>query len=164
MGSETMKRIVTRCSLFATALIMTLGSPNAGFAQVESLNPNPLQPSGVGSGTVGGYSSRQGSGQMGLNVGPQASGGNENPADTLLRELNGPNYNRSSGKVRFRGPAVRAARRVDPAYGKFPTIEGGAVYFANRGEYEDRLYRPRQGSYRQTARTQTLRPVAPRAN
>ena len=159
-----MKRIVTPCSFFATALLMTFGMPNAGFAQVESLNPNPLQPSGVASDTIAGNSTRHGSGQIGINVGPLASGGNENPADTLLRELNGPNYNRSSGKVRFRGPAVRAARRVDPAYGKFPTVEGGAVYFANRGEYEDRLYRPRQGSYRQSARTQTLRPVAPRAN
>lgn len=157
-----MKRTLHACSLLATAMVAAFGAANLALAQVETLNPNPLQPSGIGSGPVGGdYRGYRGNGQMGLGIGPKASGGDENPAETLLREMYRSNYKHPTGKVRFHGPAVRAARRFDPALSQLPALEGGAVYFAERGAYEDTLYRPRQGSYRTKTRTQTAKPVLP---
>jgi hypothetical protein len=132
---------------------------------VGTLNPNPLQPSGIGAGPIGGeYRSGRNDGRMGIGVGPKASGGNENPAETLLREMYGSKYKHPTGKVRFHGREVRAARRFDTSLTNMPALEGGAVYFAERGAYEDTLYRPRSGTYRRSARVQTAKPVVTQGN
>lgn len=171
-----MKRIVKKCCLAAAAMFAALSAANLAFAQVESLNPNPLQPSGVGSGPVGGpYGyGRTSDGRMGIGIGPKASGGNENPAETLLREMFRSKFKRPTGSVRFHGKEVREARKFDTKLSGMPALEGGAVYFGERGAYEDSLYRPRRGTYRRSARvvgarpqptrTQTARPVMPRSN
>ncbi|HVX60232.1 MAG TPA: hypothetical protein VHC19_06520 [Pirellulales bacterium] len=171
-----MKRVLHKCCLAAAAMVTALSVANLAFAQIESLNPNPTQPSGVGSGPVGGpYGyGRTGGGQMGIGLGPKASGGNENPAETLLREMFRSQFKGPTGNVRFHGNEVRAARKFDTKLSGMPALEGGAVYFGERGAYEDSLYRPRRGTYRKSARvagaqlqpvrTQTARPVMPRGN
>ena len=117
-------------------------------AQVESLNPNPTLPAGVGSsGDLEDFhhGSMRGA-PMGRGVGG-VNGADRNPADIMLRELNGTNSGRRTGHAAIRGGAVRAALKVEELRG-IPPVVDGAVYFARRGAYEDALYAPHRGSYR----------------
>lgn len=121
----------------------------------------PLEPSGVGSGReLGPYSDRTGGGALG---GP-AGRGVRNPADTLLRELNGTNNGRRRGQAAFRGRPVRDAERYDRTQGQATRLDQGTVMFRNRGEYEDTLYGARRGGYSMAnrSRTRATRTPAPR--
>lgn len=121
----------------------------------------PLEPSGVGSGReLGPYSDRTGGGALG---GP-AGRGVRNPADTLLRELNGTNNGRRRGQAAFRGRPVRDAERYDRTQGQATRLDQGTVMFRTRGEYEDTLYGARRGGYSMANRRRTRAPrsTAPR--
>jgi hypothetical protein len=136
--------------------IATLLGTAVGQAQVVG---TPLEPSGVGSGReLGPYSDRTGGGALG---GPSQRG-MRNPADTLLRELNGTNNGRRRGQAAFRGRPVREAERYERTAGQATRLDQGTVMFRTRGEYEDVLYGARRGAYRVATRSRT-RPARPSA-
>jgi hypothetical protein len=115
---------------------------------VETLNPNPLESQGVGSG-LGPYRS----GSSGTGNGLRSTGPGDNPAGIMLRELNRPEYYQFRGRPRITGPALEASRRAYRLSHDRQQLLEGAVYFADRGAYEDAIYRPRRGSYRYDTRT-----------
>lgn len=143
-----MKRTI-QCGawMLAIGFLASVGA-NVGLAQVETLNPNPLETQGVGSG-FGPYRS----GAEGTGNGLRSSGPGDNPAGTMLRELNRPEYYQGRGRVRITGPALEASRRAYRLSHQRQQLLEGAVYFADRGSYEDAIYRPRRGSYRYETRT-----------
>ena len=120
-----------------------LATATSAFAQTERLNPNPLQPSGVGSGSDVDRTRGGGGAQFGRGVGPGGSQLDENPADTLLRGLGGSNAGRRSGQYMFGDP-----RRQTAGYrGAKPKFKDGALEFDRRGSYEEAIYGSRPGSY-----------------
>ncbi|HWB14388.1 MAG TPA: hypothetical protein VG826_34500 [Pirellulales bacterium] len=144
--SSAVRRIA--CTLLAGGAFLAAARAQA---QVESLNPNPTLPAGVGSagaleefrhGTMRGAPMGRGTGGV--------NGSDKNPADIMLRELGGTNTGRRTGHAAIRGGAVRAALRIEGLRG-MPSPGDGAVYFAQRGAYEDAIYAPHRGSYRLTA-------------
>ncbi|HUY87229.1 MAG TPA: hypothetical protein VMV10_00690 [Pirellulales bacterium] len=151
-----MKRSIRHVAwAIAMALLATAGTSSC-FAQVEVVNPNPLEPAGVGEperigggSTLGTYHS----GVEGPGTRLRSSGPGDNPAGLMLRELNGPKYYQGRGAQRIRGPSVAAARRAYRLSNQRQQLLDGSVYFARRGEYEDAIYHPRRGSYRYSART-----------
>lgn len=124
-----------------TFTLAILADCGVGFGQTGSLNPNPLQPSGVGSraGSDIGITRGGGGTGMGRGVGPTGSL-DENPADTLLKDINGTNYGRRTGSYMFK-------RQTSGYRGVAPKFEGGAVRFDRRGTYEEAIYGSRPGSY-----------------
>lgn len=70
----------------------------------------------------------------------------------MLRELNGTRYDQGRCRERIRGLAAAAARKAYRIPAGGPASLGDAVYFADRGAYEDAIYRPRSGTYRYAAR------------
>ena len=143
-----MKRTI-KCGawMLAIGILASVGA-NVGAAQVETLNPNPLEPQGIGSG-LGIYHS----GGAGTGNGLRSTGPGDNPAGTMLRELNRPEYYQGRGRQRITGPALEASRRAYRLSHERQQLREGAVYFADRGSYEDAIYRPRRGSYRNDTRT-----------
>lgn len=140
--------------VFSAALFATAGST---FGQTERLNPNPLQPSGVGSGSDVDRTRGGGGTQFGRGVGPGGNLSDENPADTLLRGLGGSNAGRRSGQSMFGDP-----RRQSTGYrGVKPKFKDGALVFDKRGTYEEAIYGSRPGSY-SMARTSSRRAPSPR--
>ncbi|HVA48551.1 MAG TPA: hypothetical protein VNH11_19455 [Pirellulales bacterium] len=130
-------------SLSCAALLLAGG----GASYAQSLNPNPLLPSGVGSASDIDMSRGGGGGRLGRGVGP--SGRIEaNPADTLLRGINGTNNGRRTG----RGEFADARRRNTGYRGGTLKIEEGAVRFDRRGAYEEAIYGSKRGSYTQLTR------------
>lgn len=72
---------------------------------------NPLLTEGVGSGNdLSAYYYRYGPSPRGS--GRARSPGDKNPAETLLREMNGTHYRRHTGQPYFRGRHVEEARRL----------------------------------------------------
>jgi hypothetical protein len=104
--------------------------------------------SGLGTGSRAGGGGRA----IGRGVGPAPKGGDENPAETLLNEMNGTNNGRRTGRAALRPePKYQRGKRgmsSDPPSLTPQRIEERAVYFAKRGAYEDMVYHPYQGSYR----------------
>lgn len=95
---------------------------------------------------------------MGRGVGPRTQGPQKNPAKTLLDEMNGTNNGRRRGQAQIRGRGARNGRRVEPASVRPRRIEEQAVYFAQRGAYEDAIYRPQAGAtYRSKSRNRIER-------
>ena len=99
---------------------------------------------------------------IGRGVGPVPKGGDENPAETLLDEMNGTHNGRRTGHAALRpSPKYQRGKRgmsSDPPSLTPQRIEERAVYFATRGAYEDMVYHPYQGSYRRSnARASTVR-------
>jgi len=139
--------ITYRVCAFTLALGLA-GEINLALAQ--STNPNPLLPAGVGSASDVDMS-RGDQGQGGrLKRGVRPDGSlDANPADTLLKEINGSNNGRRTGRYTFSDP-----RRRNAAYrGGAPKIEEGAVRFDRRGSYEEAIYGTRPGSYTSTRTT-----------
>jgi hypothetical protein len=140
-----------RCGVVATVGMGALLVTARALAQVESLNPNPMLPAGVGSpsdleeyhhGTIKGA-------RIGREIGGRVDGADKNPADIMLRELNGTRSGRHTGHSLFRGEPVRAAQRIE-AHRYTPKFrDHSAVYFGRRGDYENAIYAPHRGSYRQ---------------
>jgi hypothetical protein len=130
-------------TVFAIALLADSG---VSFGQTESLNPNPLLPSGVGSGSDVDRS-RGGGGGLGIGrgVGP-ANSRDENPADILLKDINGTNNGRRTGSNMFK----QDRRRTSGYRGVAFKFEGGAVRFDRPGSYEEAIYGSRPGSYSPT--------------
>lgn len=143
-----MKRTI-QCGAWMLAMALFASArANVCSAQVETLNPNPLEPQGIGSG-LGIYHS----GTEGTGNGLRSTGPGDNPAGTMLRELNRPEYYQGRGRARITGPALEASRRAYRLSHERQQLLEGAVYFAERGAYEDAIYRPRRGSYRYVTRT-----------
>jgi hypothetical protein len=136
---------------FGLAVSGVLLTATLAQAQVEALEANPLEPAGVGADR--GIESR-GRGSGGTRIGRsagRAGRGEENPAETLLRDIDGTNYGRRTGHTLTRASKIPVARRsgaIRPA----SSVSGrGEVYFARRGDYENAIYAPRAGSYRYPA-------------
>lgn len=122
-----MKWLLFKHSAWTTLTIAFLATGGAGFCygQVESLNPNPLQPAGIGgSSSIGTYHSGSGIIQ-GSERGTQRTPG-------LPGSPSEQNF--------YRGALPRRG-------------EEHTLYFAKRGAYEDMIYHPRRGSYRNDVRT-----------
>lgn len=129
---------------------MGLLATNAAVAQVESLNPNPTLPAGVGSaGDLEEY-------HHGTSGGPRIGigGTDKNPAEIMLRELSGTHTGRRTGHAAIRGRPARAALRFEGLPPGSPLAKEGTVYFGRRGDYENSIYVPQHGSYRQSSRRQ----------
>lgn len=150
-----MKRSICHAAGALVAACLAAAGTDRCFGQVESINPNPLQPQGVGGGSsIGTYrSGASNGGQSGL----RSTSPGDNPAGLMLRELNRPEYDQDRGSVRIRGASVDAARRAYRLSHQRQQLLEGAVYFGSPGEYEDAIYRPLRGSYRYTARTTRTR-------
>ena len=139
--------VTARGAWLTAFVVIVLGDFGLAFAQTGTINPNPLQPSGVGSASDvdmsrGGLYSGRG---IGRGVGPTGPALDENPADTLLKEINGSNNSRRTGRYIFGDPRRRTAgyRAVGAK------LEEGAVRFDKRGAYEEAIYGSRPGSYTQ---------------
>lgn len=104
-----------------------------------------------GKSTLGfGQSRRGGDGRIGQGKGATPAAGDRNPAKMLLDEMNGTHEGRRSGQAAFRGRARRRMQQIEPFTP--PRVAQQAVYFARRGAYEDAIYQPTNGSYRDNAR------------
>jgi hypothetical protein len=137
--------LLVRCaSLFTLAAVVLLDQ----HAYAQSLNPNPLQPAGVGSANDVDLSrgDLQGGGKIGRNLG--AGSIDANPADTLLKEINGSNNGRRTGRSFLGSPR----RRTTGFRGNGGVYELGAVRFDKRGTYEEAIYGSRAGSYSNPAK------------
>lgn len=145
---------VFMCSSCLLALAVSGLSGNLVLAQ--GLNPNPLLPSGVGSASDVdfGRGNQERGGPLGRGIGRMAPG-DENPADTLLKEMNGSNDGRRSGRNAFGNPRRRTAG-YRPLNGK---VEGTAIRFDKRGTYEEAIYGSRRGSYSYSSAGQRRRSV-----
>ena len=125
--------------------LLGLGAATAS-AQTESLSPNPLLPSGVGSAAdIEEYPYGRSAGNS---IGRPFTGGDKNPATIMLNELGGTNRGHRTGRELWRGRPVRAAEAIERARRSSLAGKEGAVYFARRGDYENSLYAPQRGSYR----------------
>lgn len=148
--------------LFAATLV---------HAQVEALDPNPLEPEGVGA-HIGLETRYRGSGdaasgravgdradhadekaisrrRRGLgfeHVGGRAIRAEENATETMPRDLERTNYGRRTSHA-MRGAAVRTAPRGESRYQPPPRGAGGAVHSARRDRYDHARYAPRAGVY-----------------
>lgn len=125
------------------AAVVILLSPTIAVAQVESLNPNPTMPSGIGS--PSNLEEYHHGSARGVPMG-RLGGADQNPADIMLRQIGGKNSRRRTGHALIRGAPVRDAQRAE-AY-RTPLHENDAVYFSRRGDYENAIYGPSHGSYR----------------
>lgn len=129
---------------FGVATVLHFGA--SANAQVETIDPNPTMPRDVGGRLT--YRSHSGGGRLG-----RAAKGEENPAETLLKSIDGTNYGRSTGhsvfgvQPRTNTNAGRHLRRPDPS---------ATMFFGDRGAYEDRVYAPAKGTYRTAVRQQTF--------
>jgi hypothetical protein len=123
-----MKRLFSQRKAWALAATVaaTTWMGSASYGQVESLNPNPLQPAGIGgSSSIGTYHS-------------------------------GSEMIQGSGRGTRRTPGLPALPSEQNFYrGGLPLRSGEEhpLYFAKRGAYEDMIYHPRRGSYRNDVRT-----------
>lgn len=135
MSRPTLLAIAGSLTSFATLLL----AGNAGYAQTTY---NPLLPAGVGSASDVDMG-RGGGGGARLGRGVDSTGRIEaNPADTLLKELNGTNNGRRTGRGAF-----NEFRRTTGYRGVMPTMKDGAYEFSRRGAYEEAIYGTRRGSY-----------------
>lgn len=136
--------MMTSMRLLGTALVFWTASGWGALAaaQVESIDPNPTMPR-----DVGGRLTYRGSSRGGPGLG-RAKAGEENPADTLLRSIEGTNYGRATGHSIF------SKNRANNSIGGQTRSPGGpgTLYYARRGAYEDRVYQPARGSYRSPER------------
>ncbi|HVX12786.1 MAG TPA: hypothetical protein VHC22_16510 [Pirellulales bacterium] len=137
----------------AASVVAALGPVSMLHAQVEALNPNPTLPAGTGSaGELERYHHGTSAGvHIGREIGGRVDGNDENPAEIMLRDIGGTNRNRRTGHTAIRGRAVRSALRVEGLSRAEPRAEEGAVYFSRRGDYENAIYAPYRGSYRERA-------------
>ncbi|HET6880499.1 MAG TPA: hypothetical protein VFI31_10110 [Pirellulales bacterium] len=139
--------------------------PGMGLSPQESPSGSLGSPGrsalGGGRNGIGGAGSSRalrglGNGRVGRGVGPVPKGGDENPAEILLDEMNGSHNGQRTGHAALRPPRQyqRGVRGMssDPPSLAPQRIEERAVYFAKRGAYEDMVYRPYQGSYRTSSR------------
>lgn len=142
------------------ALIAIIGGAS-GVAYGQGLNPNPLMPAGVGSASDVDMSrgDQQAGGPLGRGMGGVGAR-DENPADTLLREMNGTNYRRRRGRNTFADPR----RRTTGYRGNNGKIEGTAVRFDTRGSYEETIYGSRRGSYTNVAQWRSGRSTSRGSN
>lgn len=139
-------RVFAFCACVLSLAIIGLAS-DRGFAQ--EINPNPLLPSGVGSASDVdfGRGDQGAGGPLGRGIGRSVPG-EENPADTLLKEMNGSNNGRRTGRNAF-GDSRRRTAGYRLPNGK---VEGTAIRFNQRGTYEEAIYGSRPGSYSNLAR------------
>jgi hypothetical protein len=123
-----MKCLLFKHSAWTTLTIAMLATGGAGFCygQVETLNPNPLMPSGIGgSRSLGNY------GSGGGDIRGLERGGSRTPI----------------------GPGLEADQRFYRGPTAGGRSEDHTLYFGKRGAYEDMIYHPRRGSYRYGVRT-----------
>jgi hypothetical protein len=131
--------LMRRTRLFGCATLVLAG---ASMAFGQGLNPNPLLPSGVGSASDVDMSRGYGpGGALGRGIG---GAGDVNPADTLLKEMDGSNYGRRTGRSTLSDPRRRTSGYRRLASGK---VQGTAVRFDVPGAYEEAIYGSRRGSY-----------------
>jgi hypothetical protein len=133
----------------ALALLTVVHFAAIAQAQVETIDPNPTMPR-----DVGGRLTYRGHSGGGVRLGRETPR-EENPAETLLRSIDGTNYGRATGHSIFPGGAERRAVNNDTRRQLRSPPPTANMYFSERGAYEDRVYYPARGSYRTPVRQQT---------
>lgn len=134
----------TRMRLLGSALFFSLLAQWGVVAQgqVETIDPNPTQPRDVG----GKLTYRSFSGDR-FQLG-RTTGGEENPAETLLKSIDGTNYGRASGHSIFSPKAIeRTKKGVRRRLGSH-NLQTATMYFSRRGSYEERVYERARGGSR----------------
>jgi hypothetical protein len=91
-----MKLTLTRIQkLFAVLAALVLYNVRTGTAQVETIEPNPTQPFDID--TDFPYSSKHGGARFGRGPTRPGQPREQNPAETMLREIEGTNYGHHTG-------------------------------------------------------------------
>ncbi|HQU45208.1 MAG TPA: hypothetical protein PK867_20505 [Pirellulales bacterium] len=113
-----------RTSFAILAACAFLGPTGLSLAQVETIDPNPTMPYDM-SREIGTYGSSRGG--MGLGRGPSVPGQarEENPAETLLRDIEGTNYGRYTGRAIFSPRESQGTQRVEGRSGAAAVPSGG---------------------------------------
>jgi hypothetical protein len=146
MKRSTQIRLLRSALLFS---VLVCGA-SVAQAQVETIDPNPTMPR-----DVGGRLTYRGFSGGGFKLG-RTSARDENPAETLLKSIDGTNYGRASGHSIFaRKAAPRApantARRRPLSYDPLPAT----MPLSQRRAYENRAYEHARGTYRAAERKRT---------
>lgn len=160
-----------KCGAWAFIASVAMLWATSAHAQVESLEPNPLEPAGAGSAGVLEF---RGPHSGGVHIGRTPRGHTdrstrrteENPAETMRRDIDGTNYGRRTGHAALRGNARPAAPRGN----SLPTAPRSAalrqspsrgerepVNFNRHGDYERGRYAPRGGNQRPPHRAPAAR-------
>lgn len=142
-----------RMLILLFAATTALSDAGGALGQVGVLNPNPTMP---GDATLGGGGSRGSGGGIGIGRGPTPPGqeGEKNPAETMLRGIDGTNYGRYTGRALYtpgdtsaEQPAPQRSRSPTAAASPSPQPSGTAVSPAG-GRPENRWrYRLSQGRW-----------------
>lgn len=99
-----MKLIASQCRLVLTILATcaTLGWTSMAVGQVELIEPNTTQPFDID--TDFPYSPSGGNVRFGRGPARPGQPRDENPAETLLRDIEGTNYGHHTGRALFAAP------------------------------------------------------------
>lgn len=87
--------LTTRLFYFALATWVASYCVDSARAQVESIEPNPTQPVDID--TDFPYGSKRGGAHLGRGVARPGQAREPNPAETMLRDIEGTNYGRHRG-------------------------------------------------------------------
>lgn len=151
-------RLLSKCVAWAFLASGALPSVRSIHAQVESLEPNPLEPAGAGAADVLEFRGRTSAGaHLGRAKGGRAKSARarraeQNPAEMMLRDIDGTNYGRRTGHAALRDSPERAAPQAEGPRRPPSRGEREPLYFTQRGGYERGRYSP-GGRYRQSAPT-----------
>lgn len=137
-----------RSPLVTLLLMAVVNWAEFALAQVEMLNPNPTMPADIGH-----ELDYRGISAGGAGLG-RISAREANPAETLLRSINGTNYGRATGHALFSRSAVERALRY----------EGRRVQVGDRATEHQRtnVTNPLKPLHRRRAAAGRARPAAQR--
>lgn len=105
-----------RCSFSLRRTLFTLCAATAALNQAKGtlgqigvLNPNPTMPADVSRG-LGGYGASSGGIGIGRGPVPPGQAREENPADAMLKSIEGTNYGRYRGRALYSPDSSKGAR------------------------------------------------------
>jgi hypothetical protein len=136
----------TSIRLMAAALLTaaTICHPGLLLGQVETIDPNPTMPRDVG-GRLNYYSRGSGGAWLGRATGSPET--DPNPAETLLRSIEGTHYGRYTGHSIFADNAVRRAIEYDARLNSRLRDAAPLTRYSRRGASIDRVYQPTKGNH-----------------
>jgi hypothetical protein len=123
-----------QCQLVALAIFAVLLVPSrAAQAQVETIDLNPTMPRDVGGRlTYRGFSG--GGARLGRSKPLEG-----NPAETLLRSIDGSNYGRATGHSLFSPSRIERATMDARPRSSSNNRQTGTMYYSRGGSCEDRV-------------------------
>jgi hypothetical protein len=152
-----------KCGAWAFVVIGAMLWATSAQAQVESLEPNPLEPAGAGSaGVLEFRGPHSGGAHIGRTPRGQARRVDANRAETTPRDIDGTNHGRRTGNAALRGNARPTAPRSAALRKSASRGEREPVNFHALGDYERGRYAPRGGNQRPPHRAPAARATRPR--